>query len=66
MPTYLDIVLVIATVSAATAYIVMRKVRSVRKINRDWTTGHAEACDHCPAIQIRQAQRIKLETGNRK
>ncbi len=62
MPELVDIILVVAFVAAATAYLVWRKVRSLRKIQRDWTTGHPESCGHCPAIQIRQAQLKKAKT----
>ncbi len=53
-------------VAAAVAYLVFRKVRALKKISRDWATGHAASCGHCPAIQIRQAQSRKLEMGNMK
>ena len=56
MPPLLDTLLVVLVVSLAAAYLVVRKIRALKKINRDWATGHAEVCDHCPAIKIRQAQ----------
>ena len=61
MPPLLDIVLVGTMVLCATAYLVRRKLRSLRSIQRDWTTGRAEVCDHCPAIKIRQAQMKKAK-----
>jgi hypothetical protein len=56
MSSMLDIGLVITVVAAAAAYLIMRKVRGLKKVNRDWATGHAEVCDHCPAMKIREAQ----------
>ena len=61
MSPLLDTLLVIVLVSAAAVYLVVRKVRSLKRISRAWDTGHADSCHHCPAIQIRQAQRAKLE-----
>jgi biopolymer transport protein ExbD len=61
MPPLLDILLVVLMVLLATAYLLRRKLRSLRSIQRDWTTGHAEVCDHCPAIKIRQAQMKKAK-----
>jgi len=56
MPPLLDIVLVTFVVLAAGGYLIRRKARSLKSIQRDWATGHAEVCNHCPAIKIRQAQ----------
>jgi hypothetical protein len=61
MAPLLDIGFVMVGVGAAVAYLVLRKVRALKRINRDWATGHAATCDHCPAIQIREAQRRKIE-----
>lgn len=56
MPVWMDISLVLAVILAATVYLIMRKIRSVRKLSRDWTTGRAESCDSCPVVKIREAQ----------
>jgi hypothetical protein len=56
MPAVLDTVLVVLAVVLAIVYLVSRKVRTLKKVSRDWSSGHAEACDHCPAVKIRQAQ----------
>ena len=56
MPVWADIALVLAVVLFAAVYLVRRKIRSARRLARDWTTGRAEACDSCPVIQIREAQ----------
>lgn len=62
IPVWMDIGLVLAVILAATVYLVMRKIRSVRKLSRDWTTGRAEACDSCPVIKIREAQGKKTSS----
>lgn len=62
MPALLDIALVALIVLLATAYLIRRKVRTAKRVSRDWASGHAEACDHCPAIKIRQAQRKKFSS----
>lgn len=64
MPPLLDTLLVGLIVACATAYLIMRKQRALKKVSRDWASGHAEACDHCPAIKIRQAQ-TKAFAGRR-
>ena len=56
MPALLDYGLVIGAVTAAAAFLWYRKLRSLKKISRDWSTGHSEICDSCPAIKIREAQ----------
>jgi hypothetical protein len=56
MPSWVDIALVLATVLAAGVYLVRRKIRSARRLARDWTTGRVEACDSCPVIKIKEAQ----------
>jgi hypothetical protein len=56
MPPWMDIALVLATVLVAGVYLVQRKIRSTRRLARDWTTGRVEACDSCPVIQIREMQ----------
>jgi hypothetical protein len=56
MPPILDILFVALAVLLAASYLVWRKVRSLRRIERDWSSGRAEVCDHCPAIDIRKAQ----------
>jgi biopolymer transport protein ExbD len=61
MPPLLDTLLVVLIVLLATAYLLRRKLRSLKSIQRDWTTGRAEVCDHCPAIKIRQAQMKKTK-----
>ena len=57
MPVWLDTVLVLAAVLFAAGYLVRRKIRSVRRLTRDWTTGHAEVCDSCPVMKVREAKR---------
>jgi hypothetical protein len=52
----MDIALVMATVLVAAAYLVRRKIRSARRLARDWTTGRVDACDSCPVIRIKEAQ----------
>ena len=61
MSPLFDTLLVALMVLLAAAYLVRRKLRSLRNIQRDWTTGRAEVCDHCPAIKIRQAQMKKAK-----
>ena len=56
MPVWMDIALVMATVLVAAAYLVRRKIRSARRLARDWTTGRVDACDSCPVIRIKEAQ----------
>lgn len=56
MPLWTDIALVLATVLVAGVYLVRRKIRSARRLARDWTTGRVEACDSCPVIKIREAR----------
>ena len=60
MSTTLDYALVLAAVLLATAYLLWRRFRSARSIARDWSSGHVDACDACPAIKIRKAQQKKL------
>ena len=52
----LDLSLVILTVLAAMIYLLRRKIFAVRKIERDWSSGHADVCTSCPAIEIRKRQ----------
>jgi hypothetical protein len=61
MPVWMDIALVLAAVVIAGVYLVRRKIRSARRLARDWTTGRVEACGSCPIITIREAQ-AKTET----
>jgi hypothetical protein len=56
MPVWLDITLVLLAIALAGGYLIARKVRSVKRIARDWTTGRVEACDSCPVIEIRKVQ----------
>ena len=56
MPPLLDTILVAMIILLSAAYLVHRKLRSLKSIQRDWASGHAEVCDQCPAIKIRQAQ----------
>ena len=65
MSPVMDTLLVGLVVASAVTYLAFRKVRALNKNNRDWATGHAATCDHCPAIQIREAQRQKLEIGRK-
>jgi len=62
MPQILDYALVLLAVALATGYLIRRKVRKARRLARDWTTGHSEICDSCPAVTIRQAQSHKSTT----
>lgn len=57
MNALLDIGLVALIVAAAVVYLVRRKLKSSRKITRDWSTGHSEACDSCPLIRSRSSPR---------
>lgn len=61
----MDTLLVALLVVSAIAYLIVRKTRALKKLGRDWATGHANSCGHCPAIQIRQAQLRKLEMESR-
>ncbi|MDD5088142.1 MAG: hypothetical protein PHI18_05025 [bacterium] len=54
MPEFLDYLLVILSVAAALAYLIVRKIRKTRRLARDWATGRAERCDSCPVIEIRR------------
>ncbi len=56
MSTLLDTSLVLLAVLAACGYLLWRRVRAARKLDRDWSSGRAESCGHCPAIEIRKAQ----------
>lgn len=64
MSDTLNLILVSFGVAAAAAYLVLRRFRLMRpKIKRDWSTGHGDACDSCPVIEIRKAQqRMRLTT----
>lgn len=63
MSNTLDLALVVASVGLALGYLVWRKVRLARKVPRDWTSGHVEACDSCPIVEIRKARdRIQLSS----
>ena len=59
MPVWLDITLVLLAILTAGAYLIIRKIRSAKKLARDWTTGRVEACDSCPVIEIKKAQMKK-------
>jgi hypothetical protein len=61
MPAWMDITLVLAAVLVAAGYLVRRKIRSVRRLTRDWTTGRVEACDSCPVIKIREVQERRMK-----
>jgi len=56
MAAWMDIALVLAAVLIAGVYLVQRKIRSTRRLARDWTTGRVDACDSCPVIRIKEAQ----------
>ena len=56
MSTLLDYSLVLLAVLMAGAYLLWRRQRSARQLDRDWSNGRAESCGHCPAIEIRKAQ----------
>lgn len=56
MPPFLDYALVLLAVFAAVAYLIYRKVRTARRIARDWATGSAESCGSCPVIEIKRRQ----------
>ncbi|MBL0062115.1 MAG: hypothetical protein IPP40_11715 [bacterium] len=61
MSSTLDTILVIVSVVLSVTYLVWRKLRLARKVPRDWTSGHIEACDHCPIVEIRKAkERVQL------
>ncbi len=63
MSTTLDFILVFASVGLAVGYLVLRKVRRARTMTRDWSSGHVEACDSCPIVEIRKArERIQLSS----
>ncbi|MBK6765450.1 MAG: hypothetical protein IPG71_03740 [bacterium] len=62
MSATLDTVLVVFTVVLAIGYLAWRKLRSARRANRDWSSGHAEVCDSCPVLEIRKA---RLRAGHR-
>ncbi|MCL4305475.1 hypothetical protein KJZ99_06145 [bacterium] len=51
-----NLILVALGVGASLAFLVLRKLRHLRQGRRDWSSGHAEACDSCPIIEIRKAQ----------
>ena len=51
-----DIILVVAAVACALAYLIWRKLRSNRKVRRDWASGHPESCAGCGILEIRRAQ----------
>lgn len=53
----LDLILVIASVGLATGYLIWRKLRLARKVPRDWSSGHVEACGSCPVMEIRDKAR---------
>lgn len=55
MSEFLDLFLVISAVAIAAAYLVWRKIDRLRRISRDWSTGHSEAaCDSCPVMKARR------------
>ncbi|MBU0690901.1 hypothetical protein KKH18_03710 [bacterium] len=56
MSSGLDLLLVIAAVASALGYMVWRKVRSTKKVRRDWASGHPESCAGCGIMEIRRAQ----------
>jgi hypothetical protein len=56
MPAAVDMLLVLATVAAAIGYFLIRKLRSVKKVQRDWASGHAESCGNCAVVEIRRRQ----------
>lgn len=54
MSSTLDTLLVLLAVLSACGYLLWRRMRSRRQIERDWSSGRAESCAHCPAIEIRK------------
>jgi hypothetical protein len=61
MSDTLNLILVIAAVAASVIYLAWRKLRLARRTSRDWTSGHTEACDSCPIIEIQKArERIQI------
>lgn len=63
MPNTLDLILVLSSVGLAAGYLVLRKIRTARTMTRDWSSGHVEACDSCPIVEIRKArERIQLSS----
>ena len=56
MSETLNLTLVILAVVASVVYLAWRKLRLARRVPRDWTSGHAEACDSCPVIEIKKAR----------
>lgn len=66
MPPLLDYALVLLAVAMAAGYLIWRKIRTARRIARDWATGNAESCGACPVIKIRQLQTQKTSSGSSK
>jgi hypothetical protein len=61
MSETLNLILVIAAVALSVMYLAWRKLRLARRGPRDWTSGHAEACDSCPIVEIQKArERVQL------
>jgi hypothetical protein len=58
MSAFIDYVLVALTVGLAAAYLIRRKIRKRRRLDRDWTSGRVDACDSCPVIEIRRRQKV--------
>jgi hypothetical protein len=58
MSAPLDFALVALTVAVAAAYLIRRKIRKARRLDRDWTSGRVDACDACPVIEIRRAKKV--------
>ncbi len=58
-----NLILVIAAVAVSVLYLAWRKIHQARKSERDWTSGHVEACDSCPIIEIQKARdRIQMSS----
>jgi hypothetical protein len=57
MSPTIDYSLVILAVLAAGIYLLWRRAKSRRKLDRDWASGRAENCGSCPVIEIRKQQR---------
>lgn len=63
MSNTFNLILVVAAVAVSVLYLAWRKIRLARKSERDWSSGHVEACDSCPIIEIRKARdRIQMSS----
>lgn len=65
MSDTMNLILVSLSVFLAAGYLVWRKVRQARRVPRDWTSGHVEACDSCPVIEIRKKAREHVQLSSK-